>query len=65
MDRSDNGTLSCIGPMSCHVMVAAEKQMKGVASWGRSGTFINTLRHTLTVGGEKYLQPAYHRQSDV
>jgi len=36
-------------------MAATEKQMKGVATWGRSGTFINTLRHSVSARGGKVL----------
>jgi hypothetical protein len=45
--------LSCISPVSCQFMAATEKQMKGVATWGRSGTFINTLRHSVSARGGK------------
>jgi hypothetical protein len=45
--------LPCISPVSCQVMAATEKQMKGVATWGRSGTFINILRHSVSARGGK------------
>jgi len=59
MDRTD-ATLSPIGPMGCHVMAAAEKQMKGVASEGCFATSITSPRQTVS-GWEKEscLLPTY------
>ena len=65
MLRSNNATLSSIGPVSCHIMATTEKQMKGVATWGRSGTFINTLRHSVSARRGKCLSCAYQRQSYI